>query len=84
MSGGSLNYVYGQLNDAIGEIKTYANDRYCPLHGDHPDKERWVKYQRYTNKLKEVSESLHDIEWVISGDYTDGDEFEAIDKVLGA
>jgi hypothetical protein len=47
------------------------------------DPVRWEKLQAFAAHLDKVADALHDIEWVLSGDTSPGDEFEAIDHALG-
>jgi hypothetical protein len=67
MSGGSLNYVFSQVDDAAHEIRRNAE---TPLH------------HAFADHLVKVSKALHDIEWLFSGDYGDGREVEAIREVV--
>lgn len=67
MSGGSLDYVFYKLDDAIEVIERRATT---------------VLQTAFAVHLKDVSKALHDLEWVFSGDYSDGDEVEAIRKVV--
>lgn len=67
MSGGSLNYASGNIDDAISYIESDKN----PL------------YRAFAEHLKLVSKALHDIEWEFSGDYGTGDAEESVKKVLG-
>lgn len=67
MSGGSLNYVYGRVEDAAMAIKDRSS---VPLH------------IAFSNHLIKVAKALHDIEWLLSGDYGDGQEEEAIRAVV--
>ena len=67
MSGGSLDYVFYKLDDAVDSIEKRAT---TPLH------------KAFAVHLKDVSKALHDLEWVFSCDYSDGDEVEAIRKVV--
>jgi len=66
MSGGSLEYVYYKVTEAADSIR----DRREPL------------YQAFAKHLDLVSRALHDVEWVLSGDYGAGDDVEAVRKVL--
>lgn len=68
MSGGSLDYVYLKVAEVANELRGKHNK---PL------------YRAFANHLDKVSEALHDIEWVISCDYGEGQEDNAINKVLG-
>ena len=67
MSGGSLDYVCYKLDDAIEVIERRATT---------------VLQKAFAAHLKDVSKSLHDLEWVFSGDYSDGDDVEALRKVV--
>ena len=67
MSGGSLNYVYSSVEEA-GYTLSKSLD---PLH------------RAFGNHLLIVATALHDIDWVLSGDYANGDEEESIKAVLG-
>ena len=67
MSGGSLDYVFYKLDDAVDSIEKRAT---TPLH------------KAFAAHLRDVSAALHDLEWVFSCDYSDGDEVEALRKVV--
>ena len=67
MSGGSLDYVCYKLDDAIEVIERRATT---------------VLQKAFAAHLKDVSKALHDLEWVFSGDYGDGDDVEALRKVV--
>jgi len=67
MSGGSLDYVCYKLDDAIEVIERRSTT---------------VLQTAFAAHLKDVSKALHDLEWVFSGDYTDGDDVEALRKVV--
>jgi len=67
MSGGSLDYVCYKLDDAIEVIERRATT---------------VLQTAFAVHLKDVSKALHDLEWVYSCDYSDGDEVEALRKVV--
>ena len=67
MSGGSYNYTYSQVQDMAEELQRSRN----PMR------------RTFGNHLLKVAEALHDIEWVDSGDYGDGDDLKAIQAVLG-
>ena len=67
MSGGSLDYVCYRLDDAIEVIERRATT---------------VLQTAFAVHLKDVSKALHDLEWVLSGDYGDGDDVEALRKVV--
>ena len=63
MSGGSLDYAYYLLNDSIDAIRSRA-DR--------------AEHRAFVAHLVKVSQALHDIEWMFSGDTGPGDEIPAI------
>ncbi len=67
MSGGSLDYVYSRLNDAVIEIKRRAT---TPLQ------------KAFAEHLNDVSMALYDLEMLYSGDFSDGDEIESLMKVV--
>lgn len=67
MSGGSLDYVCYRLDDAIDTIERRATTTLQKAFAQH---------------LKDVVQALHDLEWVFSGDYGDGDEVESLKKVV--
>lgn len=66
MSGGSWDYVYCRLSDAIEKLSL----------DDDPLRRKFGRH------LKKVQKALHDIEWVDSSDCCPGDEVEAIEAVL--
>lgn len=84
MSCGQLNYFYNRLGDSIYEIRDYYHDLCCPVCGTKPDNEKWLLICNFINKLNLLKEAMHDIEWVISGDKSDGDELAAIKLFLEA
>jgi hypothetical protein len=67
MSGGSLDYVCYKLDDAIEVIERRATT---------------VLQIAFAAHLKDVSKALHDLEWVFSGDYSEGQEVESLRKVI--
>lgn len=67
MSGGDLDYIYGRVEEAAFQIIRKATNPHQKAFGRH---------------LLLVSQALHDIEWVFSGDYEEGDDLVAIQKVL--
>ena len=67
MSGGSLDYVCYKVDDAIDTIEKRATT---------------VLQKAFAKHLKDVAKALHDLEWVFSGDYGDGDDVEALRKVI--
>ena len=67
MSGGSLDYVCYKVDDAIDTIEKRATT---------------VLQIAFAAHLKDVSKALHDLEWVFSGDYSEGQEVESLRKVI--
>lgn len=67
MSGGSWDYFYRKVGDVALKLKL----------------EKCVLRKAFGEHLLLVARALHDIEWVDSGDYGNGDELEAIENVLG-
>ena len=67
MSGGSLGYAYGRIETISEEV---AQRAFTPLH------------EAFAVHLAKVAYALHDLEWVLSGDYSPGDEVEPIRAVL--
>ena len=67
MSGGSLDYVYSRIDSTVFEIRRLSQK---PLH------------LAFAKHLEKVAEALHDLEWLLSGDYGDGDEEESIRQVV--
>ena len=67
MSGGSLDYICYKLDDAVDAIEKRATTTLQKAFAAH---------------LRDVSKALHDLEWVFSGDYGEGDETEALSKVV--
>lgn len=72
MSGGSLDYVYGKLEDAIPTIAAYGRDHQQP------------HVEAFPKHLELVKEALHDLEWAMSGDYGQDGADDSISKVLGS
>jgi len=68
MSGGTYNYASFKLQEFTDALSVATKDP------------RRVAFREL---LILVTEAMHDIEWVDSGDYSEGDEYEAIDKVMG-
>ena len=66
MSGGSWDYFCYSLDEIAGRLK---------------DEKATIR-RAFGDHLELCSKALHDIEWVDSGDYGDGDDVEAIKKVL--
>ena len=68
MSGGRLNYAYDKISQAAEDLRFQAG---TPLQ------------RAMVRHLDLVSKAMHDIEWVLSGDYGEGDDEAAIRAVLG-
>ncbi|MDD5459970.1 MAG: hypothetical protein PHF37_11330 [Phycisphaerae bacterium] len=68
MSGGSYNYAYDKVLEMADSLERYSKD---PLR------------LAFAKHLQKVAVAMHDIEWVDSGDYGEGDEVDAIKAVLG-
>jgi hypothetical protein len=67
MSGGSYDYFCFKLEQFAYDIRYQS---------------KYPKRAAFAQLLLLCSEAAHDIEWVDSGDYGDGGEDEAIDKVF--
>jgi hypothetical protein len=67
MSGGSWEYLYSKIDDAADTL----------IQGKEPLRRAFGK------KMKLYAAAMHDIEWVDSGDYGEGEEVESIEKALG-
>ncbi len=67
MSGGSLDYVYINVEDAAHYIDGQCNN---------------TLYRAFAKHLFKVAEALHKIEWVLSGDSSEGEDIEAIKAVI--
>lgn len=67
MSGGMLDYSYEKVNEISDMIKEKSDKEIHRTFADH---------------LDDVADALHDIEWVLSADYGEGDEVESILKVI--
>ena len=67
MSGGSLDYICYKLDDVIDIVESRA---------------KTALQKAFAAHLRDVSKALHDLEWVFSCDYSDGDEVEALSKVV--
>lgn len=68
MSGGSMDYLYSRVEDAARTLCS------SPL-----------AYRRALgSRLLKVATALHNIEWVDSGDYGEGDDKKAIQVVLSS
>jgi hypothetical protein len=67
MSGGSWDYFYMKLEEVADRMR----------------KQRTVKRKAFGVLLQKCAKAIHDIEYVDSYDYGEGDEIAAIDDVLG-
>lgn len=67
MSGGEYDYFFGKIEDLSEEIRNKDTD---------------IRRSAFCRLLKLISEALYAIEWVDSGDWSDGEEYEAIDNVF--
>lgn len=67
MSGGSWDYCYQNVNEVADRLCISPN----PLR------------RAFGRHVALVAKALHDIEWVDSCDYSEGDEVDAIYAVLG-
>lgn len=67
MSGGSLDYVFGQVEDAARQVAAKAQ---TPLH------------RAFAGHLLKVSKALYELEWMLSSDTSPGDEVDAIRAVV--
>jgi 2-hydroxychromene-2-carboxylate isomerase len=68
MSGGSWDYLYERMEDAAGRL----------LSSDDNDR------RAFGRLMRKCAKAMHDIEWVDSCDYGEGDELVAIRAALGA
>ena len=64
MSGGSLNYVYSDIEDASREIFRRLRDDDCGF--SQADRET---LKLCSDVMDQVAGIAHDIEWIFSGDY---------------
>ena len=69
MSGGAYDYCYQHAEDFARQL-TEQGPSVNP------------RRAAFAELLKLTATAMHDIEWVDSGDYSEGQEFEAIDKVF--
>ena len=67
MSGGSLEYCFYKVDVAVEVIERRA---------------KTVLQKAFAAHLRDVSKALHDLEWVYSCDYGEGDEVAALRKVV--
>tara|TARA_B110001452_G_scaffold13737_1_gene11328 strand:- start:109 stop:399 length:291 start_codon:yes stop_codon:yes gene_type:complete len=67
MSGGSLDYLCYKVGEVADQLTGKNNTTLQRAFGEH---------------LKKVEKALHDVEWVLSGNYGTGDDEKAIKEVL--
>lgn len=67
MSGGALDYKCYTIEDLANMIEEQSND---PLH------------REFAAHLKMCAKAAHALEWVLSGDYSPGDEVKLLRAVL--
>lgn len=66
MSGGSWDYAYSNIADIAERLTSDST----------------IKRRVLGKLVMLTSKALHDIEWVDSGDYSPGDDYDAIDACL--
>lgn len=66
MSGGSMNYLYSLVDEAANDLIDSGD----------------IQRVAFGMHLKLVARALRSIEWVDSGDYGPGDEYDDIKEVL--
>lgn len=76
MSGGSYNYAYSRVREFANDLEYQSEER------DLAPEVRELR-ARFAAHLLLVAKAMHDIEWVDSADYGEGQEAEAIRKCLG-
>ncbi len=67
MRGGALDYAFCKVDHIIKNIRDRSEDTLHKAFADH---------------LEKVSKALHDLEWVWSGDISEGREEQAIRAVI--
>jgi hypothetical protein len=67
MSGGSLDYASSRIEDLASAVRGRAT---TPLH------------RAFATHLDKVALAAHDLEWMLSGDTSPGDEVAAIEACL--
>ena len=68
MSRGSMDYLTYKVAEVATDLQRKANTPLQRAFGVH---------------IAKVADALHDVEWVWSGDYGQGDDTKAIEEVLG-
>lgn len=80
MSGGIYDYNFRYLDQLADDIECRTRDR---AKGDYPIEPHVVALRaRFVALLRLCAKAAHDVEWVDSGDYGDGDEVAAIEAVM--
>lgn len=80
MSGGSWDYVYGQISDVASALKNdTCTGRRLPLPLNE-DQKHWR--HKLSMQLEKISAALYAIEWVDSDDRSYPDDVDAIKKVF--
>lgn len=77
MSGGSMEYLYSKVEEAVERLNQ-GGVYYGPYSDIDPLR------RAFADHLLLVAKALHDIEWVDDADYEPGDERASIEAVLGA
>jgi len=72
MSGGSLDYAYGHVQDAADSINGRSSS--------YP-KQKAI-YKAFAAHLRLIAKALHDVEWVFSADCGTGDDVASMRAVL--
>ncbi len=70
MSGGSLDYVYFKVESAAHDIAR------------EPFTNKIPELKAFKDHLIKVAEVLHDVEWFLSGDYTEETMLKSIKELL--
>jgi hypothetical protein len=68
MSGGSLDYLYMKIEEAIATIRVRSQR---------------MTHRAFAGHLALVARALQDVEWVLSGDYAQDAADQSITAVLG-
>ena len=74
MSGGALEHVYFNVEEAAGEIKLRTSKG---IYKKNP------LYAQFVEHLWLTATALHAVEWVLSGDSGEGAADDAMRRVLG-
>lgn len=73
MSGGSLNYFYQEVSDIIAIVREKNHD--------YQNSDQMI--ESFAVHLERISNALHDVEWVFSGDYSVDQCYESVNACLG-